>query len=234
VVTRMRELVVQFIITLANYEYIFAYKLDTAGGITFETRATGIVSVVNIDAGKTSDYGNVVANGVLAQNHQHIFAVRVDPAIDGHKNTLVYEESHPAPWNKETNPNGNFYEIRKTIVDKSTGLDANPAANRVFKIVNPDKKNPKSGNPVGYKFMPLATQKLLAAQGSIQHRRALFTDHHVWVTKYHDDELYAAGRYTMQSQIEKGGVHDMAARKEDVANEDLVLWNVFGLTHNPR
>lgn len=79
VVTRMRELVVQFIITLANYEYVFAYKLDTAGGITLEVRATGIVSTVNIDPGKTSDYGNVVSGGVLAQNHQHIFAARKYP-----------------------------------------------------------------------------------------------------------------------------------------------------------
>jgi primary-amine oxidase len=79
IVTRLRELVVQFIITLANYEYVFAYKLDTAGGITLEVRATGIVSVVNIDPGKTSDYGNVVSNGVLAQNHQHIFAARKIP-----------------------------------------------------------------------------------------------------------------------------------------------------------
>lgn len=56
VVTRRRELVIQFIITLANYEYIFAYKFDQSGGIVVETRATGIVSVVNIDPGKTSDY----------------------------------------------------------------------------------------------------------------------------------------------------------------------------------
>ncbi|KAL1793459.1 hypothetical protein ACET3X_008441 [Alternaria dauci] len=234
VVTRLRELVVQFIITLANYEYVFAYKLDTAGGITLEVRATGIVSVVNIDPGKTSEYGNVVSGGVLAQNHQHIFAARFDPAIDGHKNTVLYEESHTAPWNKETNPNGNFYEIRKTTIDKSSGVDANPFDHRVFKIINPSKTNPKSGNPVGYKFAPLPTQKLLASQGSIQAQRALFTNHHVWVTKYQDDELYAAGRFTLQSQLEKGGVHDMAARKDDVENEDLVLWNVFGLTHNPR
>jgi Cu2+-containing amine oxidase len=46
--------------------------------------------------------------------------------------------------------------------------------------------------------------------------------------------LYAAGRYTMQSQVEQGGVHDMVARKDKVENEDLVVWNVFGLTHNPR
>jgi primary-amine oxidase len=139
-----------------------------------------------------------------------------------------------APWNKETNPNGNFYEIRKTVVNKSGGIDANPIDHRVFKVINSSKKNPKSGNPVGYKFTPLPTQKLLANPGSLQSQRALFTNHHVWVTKYHDDELYAAGKYTLQSQLEQGGVHDMAARKEDVVDEDLVLWNVYGLTHNPR
>jgi primary-amine oxidase len=158
----------------------------------------------------------------------------IDPAIDGHNNSVTYEESHPVPQNPTTNPQGNFYEIRKTLVNESAGLDANPSDHRVFKIVNPSKKNPHSGNPVGYKFAPLPTQKLLAAPGSIQAQRALFTKHHVWVTKYRDDELYAAGRYTLQSQLEVGGVHDMAARKEQVADEDLVVWNVFGLTHNPR
>ncbi|KAF2181616.1 copper amine oxidase-like protein [Zopfia rhizophila CBS 207.26] len=234
VVTRYRELVVQFIITLANYEYVFAYKFDQAGGITVEVRATGIVSVVSIDVGKTSSYGNVVSGGVLAQNHQHIFCVRSDPAIDGHKNTVLHEESHTAPWDKVTNPNGNFYEIRKTVINKSTGLDAAPQHNRVIKIVNPNKKNPISGNPVGYKFTPPPTQKLLATPGSIQAQRALFTNHHVWVTKYRDNELYAAGRFTLQSQLEIDGVAEMAKRNDDVTNEDVVLWSVFGLTHNPR
>ncbi|KAJ5034928.1 uncharacterized protein L3040_008196 [Drepanopeziza brunnea f. sp. 'multigermtubi'] len=87
--------------TLANYEYIFADKLDQAGGITVgitvETRATGIVSVVNIDPGKTSPWGNVVSSGALAQNHQHLFCIRIDPAIDGLNNTVVAEESLPMP-----------------------------------------------------------------------------------------------------------------------------------------
>lgn len=250
VVTRHRELVVQFIITLANYEYVFAYKLDTAGGIMLEVRATGIVSVVNIDPGKTSDYGNVVSGGVLAQNHQHLFALRkylqlhisfemlmstgIDPAIDGHENTVIYEESHPAPWDKATNPNGNYYEVRKNTVHRSVGLDAAPEHNRTFKIINPNKTNKHSKNPIGYKFQPPPTQKILAAPGSLQAQRALFAQHHVWVTKYQEDELYAAGRYTLQSQLEVGGVHDMAKRKDEVTNQDLVVWNMFGLTHNPR
>jgi primary-amine oxidase len=75
---------------------------------------------------------------------------------------------------------------------------------------------------------------LLATPGSLQAQRALFCNHHVWVTKYQDDELYAAGRFTLQSQLEVGGVHDMAKRNDEVSNEDIVIWNTFGLTHNPR
>ncbi|KAK0658344.1 Copper amine oxidase 1 [Lasiodiplodia hormozganensis] len=234
VVTRMRELVVQFIITLANYEYIFAFKFDQAGGIVIETRATGIVSVVNIDAGKQSDYGNVVNPGALAQNHQHIFCARIDPAIDGHQNTVIQEESHAVPMNPKTNPRGNFYEIRQTPIKTSSFADAAPHNNRIFKIVNPNRKNRISGKPVGYKFTPPATQLLLADPDSVQSKRAEFAKHHVWVTKYKDDELYAGGRFTLQSTKEVDGVGDAVKRRENVENDDVVVWSVFGLTHNPR
>lgn len=234
VVTRNRELVVQFIITLANYEYIFAYKFNQSGGIDIETRATGIVSVVNIDPGKQSDYGNVVSPGVLAQNHQHIFAMRIDPAIDGQNNTVIQEESLPVPMNPETNPRGNYYEVRKTPITKAAWADAEPKTNRVFKIVNESKKNKISGRPVGFKLVPPATQLLLADPNSVQSQRAEFAHHHVWVTKYQDDELYAAGRYTLQSRKEVGGVAGAVARGDNVENEDVVVWSVFGLTHNPR
>jgi len=66
VVTRSRELLVQFIIPLANYEYISAYKLNQAGSITVETRATVIISVVNIDPRKTNLRENIVSSGAFA------------------------------------------------------------------------------------------------------------------------------------------------------------------------
>ncbi|EAU36792.1 copper amine oxidase 1 [Aspergillus terreus NIH2624] len=234
VVTRHRELVVQFIITLANYEYIFAYKFDQAGGITVESRATGILNVVNIDAGKTSEYGNVVSGGVLAQNHQHIFCVRMDPAVDGENNSVVVEESHPVPMNEATNPMGNFYQVTNTTVQRATYLDAAPQLNRVIKMVNPHKINPISQKPVAYKFTPLATQTLLADPKSIQAQRAQFAQHHVWVTKYRDEEYYAGGRYTLQSQKEADGVADAVKRGEVVEDTDVVVWSTFGITHNPR
>ncbi|KAL6238306.1 hypothetical protein BDW75DRAFT_201973 [Aspergillus navahoensis] len=234
VVTRNRELVVQFIITLANYEYVFAYKFDQSAGITVEARATGILNVVNIDAGKVSDYGNVVSGGVLAQNHQHIFCVRIDPAIDGAKNSVQIEESHPVPMNEATNPHGNFYRVNTKTVERACYFDAAPELNRTVKMINPHKINPISQKPVGYKFIPLATQKLLADPNSIQAKRAQFAQHHVWVTQHRDGELYAGGRYTLQSQSEVDGVSDAVKRGDVVADTDVVVWSSFGITHNPR
>jgi primary-amine oxidase len=188
-----------------------------------ETRATGIVSVVNIDPDKTSDYGNVVSPGALAQNHQHIFAVRIDPAIDGHKNTVVAEESHRVPINDVTNLAGNFYENRQSVISRAGWLDAAPQHNRIIKIQNRNVFNPVSGKFVGYKFIPALIQLLFADSELVQSKRALFAQHHVWVTKYKDGELYAGGRYTLQSQREIGGVADVVRRGEEVADEDIVV-----------
>ncbi|KAK2056898.1 copper amine oxidase [Colletotrichum caudatum] len=234
VVTRRRELVIQFIITLANYEYVFNFKFDQAAGIAVEARATGIVSVVNIDPGKTAPWGNVVSPGALAQNHQHVFCVRIDPAVDGNENTVVQEESLPLRMDRRTNPSGNLYEVRQTPVATSGGFDAAPMSNRVFKVQNRRRTNPVSGKPVAYKITPPATQLLLADPDSVQSRRALFARHHLWVTRYRDHELYAGGRYTLQSRLEVGGVRDAADRNDDVLDQDVVVWSVFGLTHNPR
>ncbi|KAI0475760.1 copper amine oxidase [Xylariaceae sp. FL0804] len=260
VVTRLRELVVQFVVTLANYEYVFAYKLDTAGGITVETRATGIVSVVAIDEGKTSAYGNVVSPGVLAQNHQHIFALRIDPSIDSYaadSTAVVLEESRPLPMSPSTNPYGNGYEVVRLPVSRAATADAEPTLGRSVRLESTSNTNPVSGRAAAYRFTPPATPLLLADARSAQARRAPFARHHLWVTGHRDGELWAAGEFTNQSRGEEGGVRAMVARGDWFADGEEreegggggegegegegkgrrsspVVWSVFGLTHNPR
>lgn len=254
-VTRNRELVVQFIVTLANYEYVFAYKFDLAGAITIETRATGIMSVVAIDEGKKSDYGNVVAPGVLAQNHQHIFALRMDPAMDSYSaedTSVVVEESHPRKIDPKTNPFGNLYEIQRSPVELASSYDAMPQLNRALRIENRNKTNTVSGKRVGYKLVSPMTQLLLADPDSTMAKRARFAQHHFWVTGYRDGELWASGEFTNQSRIDEGGVWDMVQRGDWFGDakpnngttknngeaqgqrSSPVVWTVFGLTHNPR
>lgn len=154
--------------------------------------------------------------------------------MDGHSNTVVQEDSIAVPHTEEENPHGNAWRVVKTPFETSGPADAAPFANRAFKILNENKINPISGNPVGYKLVPQPCQLLLASQTSVARRRAQFAEHHLWVTKYRDGDLWAGGRWTNQSLTEVDGVADMAARGEHVRDEDIVVWLTYGMTHNPR
>ena len=228
-VVRNRELVVQSIITVANYEYIMAFMFNQAGEITYEVRATGIVSTQPIDDGVEVPWGTVVHPGVLASHHQHIFSLRVDPAIDGHANRLVYDEVRPMP-RSEFNPHGVGYTVNETVVEHSAGLDLDITTNRTYKIQNTSVRNPVNGKPVGYKIHVPDFQKMVADPDSFHHKRAEFADHNIYVTRHHDGELYAGGKYTNQSRGGEG-VRSWAARKEDIVDRDLVLYLQFGLQH---
>lgn len=232
-VARRRILVLQTVITVANYEYIFIWHFDQAGGVELEIRATGVVSTQYIDPGKTSKWGNVVSPSVFAASHQHVFSVRIDPAIEGHNNTVQVCDTITPPWGPE-NPNGTAFYNQYTNVEHSSAFDADIAKNRYINIVNENKINPVTMKPVGYKLQPVNTALIMAQEGSVARARANFASHHFWVTKFHDNEFYGGGVWTNQSSKEVGGVTDAVARKEPVRNEDIVLWHSFGLTHHVR
>ncbi|KAL7892140.1 copper amine oxidase [Trichoderma sp. SZMC 28014] len=239
VVTRSRILVLQTIITVSNYEYIFAFHFGQDASIHYEVRATGILSTAPIAVGETVPYGTVVAPGVLAPYHQHLFCLRIDPAIDGHANSLLVEESCALPVDVH-NPLGVGYVTSKQIVDDEQGLDLDFTTNRTFKIVNEQVVHPITGTPVGFKIVPFYSQMLLAHPTSHHARRSEYGQHAIWVTRYDDDEFFPAGRHTMQSAGGDGIASAIERRRRDAAvdssvrNEDIVVWHTFGSTHNPR
>lgn len=231
-IVRNRELVLQSIITVANYEYILAFIFNQAGEVMYEVRATGILSTQPIDEGISVPWGTVVHPGVLAAHHQHIFSLRVDPMLDGPNNSVVYDEAHAMP-RSDFNPHGVGYEVKSTVVETSSGLDLDYDVNRIFKIQNSSSLNPVNGKPVAYKIHAPPFQKMLADKDSFHHKRAEFADHNIYVTKYADDELYAGGKYTNQSRGGTG-VRSWADRKENVRDTDLVVYVQFGINHIPR
>ncbi|KAF2227924.1 copper amine oxidase [Elsinoe ampelina] len=229
---RNRELVIQSIITVANYEYILAFIFNQAGEIHYEVRATGILSTQPIDDDISVPWGTVVHPGVLAAHHQHIFSLRIDPMIDGHKNRVVYDEALPMP-RSDFNPHGTGYQTEETLIERSGGYDLDIDRNRIFKIQNSKVRNKINGKPVGYKIMAPPFQKILSDKESFNYRRAEFSDRNFYVVKYRDDELFAGGKYTNQSRGGTG-VRSWAERKEGVKDEDLVVFVQFGINHIPR
>lgn len=243
VVTRSRILVLQTIITVSNYEYIFAFHFGQDASIFYEVRATGILSTVPsaINPKEKVPYGTMVAPGVLAPYHQHLFSLRIDPAIDGQANSLVIEESKALPVGDPSvhNPFGIGYETESHIVDQEGGFDLDFTKNRTFKFVNENKVNPITKTPVGFKLMPAYSQMLLAHPDSYHAKRSEFCKHAVWVTRYEDNEHFPAGRYTMQSSGGEGIASAINKRNASgstlpVRNGDIVVWHTFGMTHNPR
>lgn len=172
-VVRRRELVIQSIITVSNYEYILAFIFDQAGQMDYEVRATGILSTQPIDPNVSVPWGTVVHDGVLAVYHQHILSLRIDPELDGNShNRLIYEETAPMPRHPKTNPHGNGYTGSRTIIPRSGGYDLDSSKNRVYMIENPRKQNPINGKNVAYKIHVPAFQPLLAEENSFHYKRA--------------------------------------------------------------
>ncbi|KAJ5727959.1 copper amine oxidase [Penicillium malachiteum] len=232
VVTRSRVLVLQTIITVGNYEYIFAFQFTQDASINYEVRATSIFSTAPINLDQTVPYGTLVAPGVMAPYHQHLFSLRIDPTIDGHKNSLMVEESHAMPINDPAVHNlfGIGYTTTRSIVETESALELDIAKGRVYKIVNENVQNGITGGPVGYKLIPQPSQMILAHPSSYHFQRSEFAEHAIWVTRYHD------GEHTMQSLGGEGIASWIRGRPEplSVRNEDLVVWHTFGTTHNPR
>ncbi|OAX83818.1 hypothetical protein ACJ72_01819 [Emergomyces africanus] len=243
VVARSRILVLQTIITVSNYEYILAFHFYQDASIFYEVRATGILSTVpaDIDTKSKFPYGTTVAPGVLAPYHQHLFSLRIDPAVDGHSNSLVIEESKALPVGNPSvhNPFGVGYCTESQTVEEEGGFDLDIAKNRTFKFVNESKINPTTGTPVGFKLLPAYSQMLLSHPDSYHAKRSEFTKHAVWVTRYGDGDRFPAGQYTMQSTGGDGIASAIAERKDSktaqsVRDQDIVIWHTFGSTHNPR
>ncbi|KAJ2895710.1 Copper amine oxidase 1 [Zalerion maritima] len=231
-VVRSRELVLQTILTVGNYEYILAFIFNQAAELSYEVRATGILSTQPIGRDVTVDWGTVVNPGVLAAHHQHVFSLRVDPAIDGHTNRVAYDEAYALP-RSDMNKFGTGYVAKETLVETSGGLDLDWSKNRVFKIQNASHRNPVNKKPVAYKIQLPPYQFILADEESLNFKRCEFADHSMYVTSYRDGELYACGRFTNQSRGGYG-VRTMAARKDDVVDKDIVVWVNFGINHIPR
>lgn len=178
-------------------------------------------------------YNSLTLNRKQAANHQHLFNVRIDPALDGQRNSIVYEDCVAIRDDATLDPFGNAFRVNTTTVKQPGGYDLELTKSRTFKIINPSHINGISGKPIGYKLHAIPSQMMMMAPSTFNFKRGIFASKPIWVTKYRDDELYAAGEFTNQSR-EDTGLAVWSARKENVENEDVVLWHTFGLTHVTR
>ncbi len=232
-VRRSRRLVVSFIATVGNYEYGFYWYFYLDGTVQLEVKLTGIMSTMAIAPGHTSRFASLVAPGLAAPYHQHLFCARLDVEVDGADNTVEEVDSVPLPPG-EDNPWGNAFETEVTVFcrESEARRKVDPGRSRHWRITNPKIRN-RLGGPVAYKLVPGPTPTLLADPGSSVGRRAAFATSNLWVTPFDPEERRAAGEYPNQHRG-GDGLPRWTAQDRPVVDRDLVLWHSFGVTHIPR
>lgn len=230
-VRRSRRLVVSFVSTVGNYEYGFFWYFYLDGNIQLEVKLTGIVSPMAVEPGTTPEFANLVADGIAAPHHQHLFNARLDFDVDGTDNEIWEVEAERVPAGPD-NPWLNAFRQKSTRLDTElvAQRETNSATSRTWRITNPRVKN-GLGLPVAYKLVPtMSTPTMLAHPESSVGKRAGFGQHNLWVTPYDPEERRAAGEYPNQHPG-GDGLPRWTAQDRRVADADLVVWYTFGVTH---
>ena len=230
---RDRRLVVSFIATVGNYEYLYYWYLYLDGTITLEIKATGIINTAGIYPAESARYGTEVLPGVLGQIHQHLFCARLEMAVDGPDNSVLEVNTELAPEGPD-NPVGNAFYATETLLETEMAArrNTNTDQNRYWKIVNPAASDHLGRTP-GYRLMPTSCITALGGARSQLGMRGGFTRYHLWVTPTTQAERWPAGDYVNQSQAGEG-LPNWVQADRSVANRPLTVWHVFGLHHQPR
>ncbi|KAF7591054.1 hypothetical protein BBP40_002014 [Aspergillus hancockii] len=241
---RDRKLIISQIITAANYEYGFYHTFTLDGTYKLEVKLTGMLNTYPMHSSEqAAPYGTEVAPRINAQNHQHIFSLRIDPEVDGQNNTVIQSDAVPSeyPVGSPENLYGNGFYSKKTPLRTTLegAADYCYETNRTWDIVNPNSINPSAKKPVGFKIVNNSCPPLLAKPGSVVFKRAAFARKALWVVPYRDYELFPAGNYVCQSTGQENHsdnptVLDWSRRNESIENADIVCYIQFGLTHFPR
>ena len=211
------------------------------GTIEAECGLTGIMLAKGVKAKTAHELhadplahnAHLVAPGVVAPHHQHFFNFRLDFDVDGVDNRVLEHNVRSAPAGPD-NPFSNGMIMEETVLRRESQAkrDMSLASARKWKVVSASARN-SLGDATGWALIPGENSVPYLLDSSPVRQKGRFIDHHLWVTRFAEDELYAAGTYPNQGEPGRGLPHWTSADRE-LDGKDVVLWYTFGVTHIPR
>ena len=220
-------------------EYIWNYQFYQDGSIDFEVRLTGILSIYVAKDNEPTPYGVTVAPNINAQYHQHMFSLRVDPMIDGLKNSVVETDiiTLPnAPTASAANHAGNAFLTQDTVIKTEAGRAYDYDKERRWRIINSGRKHYSSGDAVGYTLgVKGGATPMMVRPDSWVGRRASFLKNTLWVCRDIEAEdsgtlrMWPAGKYVPQTRQEpKDSVGSWVEGEMGVEDEDILVYLTIG------
>jgi primary-amine oxidase len=240
-----RELVVRWISTVGNYDYIFDWVFAQNGTIGINAGATGIEAVKGVvsstmhddTAAEDTKYGTLIDHNIVGTTHQHIYNFRLDMDVDGEQNSLM--EINPViADNTAGGPRESTMQTETSIVqtEQSASQKFDPSTIRL--VTNTNKEN-KVGNPVSYQLIPYAGGTHPIAKGAQfsedewLFNRVSFMDKQIWVTRYDPDQRFPEGKYPNRADSDTG-LGQFTSDDQAIVNTDNVIWLTTGTTHVAR
>jgi primary-amine oxidase len=240
-----RELVVRWISTIGNYDYIFDWVFLQNGTIKIDIGASGIEAVKGVvtetmqdeTAEEDTRYGTLIDHHIVGTTHQHIYNFRLDMDVDGVENSFM-EINPQAAENIAGGPRKSVMVTEEKIVPNVHEAIQNFDPSTIRLITNENKLN-KVGNPVSYQVIPFAGGTHPIAKGALFTeddwliQRVNFMDKQIWITNYNPEERYPEGKYPNRNK-EDTGLKAFTEENASIENTDNVLWLTTGATHVAR
>jgi primary-amine oxidase len=232
------ELVVRMAPVVGNYDYLIDYVFDQAGDIEVRVGAAGIDAVKGVAAQSLADptaradtaYGTLVAPGLVAPNHEHHMIFRIDMDVDGGANRAVFDLIDPQRLPR-SNPRRSLWTVASHVLPEAGPL-AHAGHEGHLRIESTARRN-AMGYSTSYQLYPgHSAASVLDANDPVQ-RRALWSAQPVWLSRFAPDQLYASGPYPNANPASIG-LREWTAGRQDIEDEDLVLWYDIGFRHVPR
>jgi primary-amine oxidase len=245
-----RDLVVRFTAVLGNYDYVFDWVFQQDGTIRVAAGATGIAeakvvaehSAEDVVAaagtgdggaapnGRADAYGRFVDRHIVAVNHDHYFNYRLDLDVDGPVNSFERDrlETTRLP---DDHPRRSIWTVRSEIAEREHDAQLNIVLKRpaMWRVINPAETN-AHGYPTSFHIAPGKNVETLLVEEDWPRQRAGFIDHHLWITPYAPDELYAAGMYPTLS-LPGEGLPSWTRDNRRIERTDIVAWYTMGMHH---
>jgi len=234
------ELIVRFVATIGNYDYIFDWIFDNKAQLTYRVGASGLDAVKGVRATTLSDetaaedtrFGPLIAPQRAGINHDHFFSIRLDLDIDGTDNRFVRDRLVAERQPADSKRRSIWTTVRDVAgTDSAAKYRLSYDQPSLWRIESSAARN-RYGYSTSYAFRPSGNARPLVDEDDAPVGRAQFVNYHLWVTPYDPDELWAAGRYSNQA-LPGQGLPAWTTSGRDIEDTDIVLWYTLGFHHVP-
>jgi len=234
------ELIVRFIATIGNYDYLIDWVFDNKGQMTYRLGASGLDAVKGVQAQSLDDpsakddteYGQLIAPGLAGINHDHFFSIRLDIDVDGTQNRFVRDQLVPERQPKGS-PRQSIWKTQRNVAttDSEAKFRLSYEKPSLWRVESSEARN-YLGYSTSFAFRHGGNASPLVDEDDGALIRAQFANYHLWVTPFDAKELWAGGHYSNQS-LPGQGLPAWTKNGRDIEDTDIVLWYTIGFHHVP-